>query len=83
MDKIYRVTTEGDCEGRTTRTIAYATGNKSDIMSFYDDQKYYGLRLEELNIVHITPDSAAEKLSILKRKKELEAELEILKKKLK
>jgi predicted AAA+ superfamily ATPase len=83
MDKIYKVTTEGDCEGRSTRTIAYATGNKSDIMSFYDDRKMYEIRLEELDIVHITPNSTAEKVAMIKRKKELEAELELLKKKLK
>ena len=83
MDKIYKVTTEGDCEGRTTRTIAYATGNKSDIMSFYDDQKTYDLRLVEIEVVHITPDSKAERIALIKRKQELEAELESLKRKLK
>ena len=35
MERIYRVTTEGDCEGKSTREIAYAKGNQKDILRFY------------------------------------------------
>lgn len=83
MDKIYKVTTEGDCEGRSTKIIGYATGNESDIKSFYDDRKAYELRLEEIEVVNVTPNSKTERVAMIKRKQELEAELESLKKKLK
>ena len=39
MERIYRVTTEGDCEGKSTREIAYAKGNQKDILRFYDSVK--------------------------------------------
>ena len=56
MEKIYRVTTEGDCEGKSTREIAYAKGNQKDILRFYDSEKMYGIYLQEIFIKNITPE---------------------------
>lgn len=83
MDKIYKVTTEGDCEGRSRKTIAYAMGNQNDIKSFYDDEKYYEISLEEINVHVITPESKEIKKALIERKKELEMELENIKNRLK
>lgn len=75
MEKIYKVTTENDCEGKTSRTLAYASGHKDDIIAYYDDQKYYDIRLEEITVTKITTQIASEKLRLLARKRELEEEL--------
>jgi hypothetical protein len=74
MDKIYKVTTEGDFEGRTTRTIAYAMGDPGVIKLFYDKEKNYTLYLEEINVHAITPESIAIREALVERKKELELE---------
>ena len=76
MEKIYKVTTQGDCEGKTTNIIAYASGRRDVIMEYYDDQKVYDISLEEITVTNITPHSAAEKRNLLCRKRELEEELE-------
>ena len=82
-EKIYKVTTEGDVEGRTIRTIGYATGNVADIRVYYEDEKYYTLSVEELVVTNITPELANRKSDLLKRKLELEAELSEINKMLK
>ena len=82
MDKIYKVTTEGDCEGRSTRTLGYCTGNPSDIKNYFDDIKTYEIRLEELKVVHISPTSASERIILIDRKKELEREIKSINEKI-
>ena len=83
MEKIYKVTTEGDCEGRSRRTLGYVSGSMNDIKDYFDDSKTYSLFIEEIKVLHITSDSASEKLKLIQRKKELESELESIKDKLK
>lgn len=80
--RAYRVTTEGDVEGRSILTLGYATGKESDILKYYDDRKAYDIRLEEIKIVAITSYMADHKVDLLKRKTELEKELESIKNKL-
>lgn len=82
MKKIYQVTTEGDCEGRSTRTLGFASGEQNDIMRYFDDQKYYDIRLHEITIIDVTKDSVVEKKKLIDRKKELEEELSRIKKRL-
>jgi len=78
-ETIYRVTTEGDCEGRTTTTLGYCTGQVSDIKAYYDDKKYYALRVEPLTVKHISPDEATNKAKLIEEKKKLEERLETIK----
>jgi hypothetical protein len=82
MDKLYKVTTEGDCEGRSTMTLGYCTGDPSDIKKFFDNQKTYEIRLEEITVRHITNRSAKEREELLNKKKELEEQLESIKRRL-
>lgn len=81
-DKIYKVTTEGDCEGKTNKILGYCTGEISDIKAFYDDRKYYTISVDEIEIEKITPQSKIERQNLVSRKKELEDELERIKGKL-
>jgi hypothetical protein len=81
-EKIYKVTTEGDCEGRTNKTLGYCTGEISDIKDFYDDRKTYTLRVEEFDVIKITPNSKSQRVALVNRKKELEEELKRIKSKL-
>ena len=45
----WHVTTEGDCEGRSTRDLGTHTGNIDDIAFALASQAYYGLRFESVN----------------------------------
>lgn len=74
--KIYKVTTEGDCEGRSIRTLGYCTGDPADIQKYYEDQKTYQIYIDELKILQITPDMVDQKQDLLKRKTEIEKELQ-------
>ena len=74
MERIYRVTTEGDCEGKSTREIAYAKGNQKDILRFYDSVKMYEIHLTEIIIKNITPEMAETNDEIVARIKKLDEE---------
>ena len=74
METIYRVTTEGDCEGKSTREIAYAKGNQKDILRFYDSVKMYEIHLTEIIIKNITPEMAETNDEIVARTKKLDEE---------
>ncbi|WP_223559594.1 hypothetical protein [Chryseobacterium lathyri] len=76
--KIYKVTTEGDAEGKTTKSLGYAQGDRQDIIDFFSPQKYYEIHLEEITIQNITPALAyrskelnEEKIQIENRLKEI------------
>jgi hypothetical protein len=73
--RIYKVSTEGDQEGKSIELIAYATGSKQDIEEFYQDRKYYNLFIEEIGLAHITQKSVKEKDRLLKEKTTLEERL--------
>lgn len=75
METIYKVTTEGDVEGRTTRTLGYVTGKRDDIFAYFDDKKAYSISIEPIKVIPILPTSVNEKKLLLQRKKELESEL--------
>ena len=80
--QIYKVTTEGDIEGRTTRILGYCTGDKIDIAKFFDSLKYYSLQIEPLQVQEITPDSANHKAHLIAEKKNLTDRLKEIEKQL-
>ena len=45
----WKVTTEGDCEGRSTHDLGTHTGNLDDIAFALADKAYYGLRFDSVN----------------------------------
>lgn len=47
------VTTEGDCEGRTTRELGVHTGYLDDIAFALADQAYYGLRFRVIDLAEL------------------------------
>lgn len=79
QQNIYAVKTEGDCEGKTISTLGYATGDVDDIKKYFDDRKMYHLRLTELNVVHITPESFSERIQLKSEKADLEQRLKQIK----
>lgn len=83
MDKIYKVTTEGDCEGRTTKVLGYAKGNISDISSYYEDKKTYSLNVTEICVLDITYESADNKKELMTQKENLERQLKSINERLK
>ncbi len=82
MEQVYKVTTEGDCEGRSTETLGYATGNPDLIKMYYDEQKEYTIRLEAINIVHITKETASVREKLRTRRTEITQEMSKLEKEL-
>lgn len=78
-EKIYQVTTEGDVEGRSIRTLGYVTGEPDDIKKYYEPEKYYHISLSELRVKEISPQAAQNKIDLLAKKKKLEQELESVK----
>ena len=76
MQKIYKIRTEGDVEGKTVQTIGYATGDIEDIRMYYDDRKYYNLDVEEINVIHVKLESVSKRKKLLRGKASLEKRLE-------
>lgn len=76
MQKIYKIRTEGDVEGKTVQTIGYATGDIEDIRMYYDDRKYYNLDVEEISVVHVKPESVSKRKKLMQEKASLEKRLE-------
>jgi len=81
--KIYRVYTEDDVEGRTTRTLGYCSGKQLDIIAYFEDKKYYSIHLDEVEVKYISAQMVDDKIRLLKKQSDLEAELESIKRKLK
>lgn len=50
MSNLYEVTTEGDCEGRSSRSLGIWKGNISDIAFHLADKMFYSLRFEPITI---------------------------------
>lgn len=48
MIKNYRVTTEGDCEGRTTKVLGYAQGEEHIIKNIMTHKKFTEYILRKL-----------------------------------
>ncbi len=71
---VYATDTDRDC------LLGYAIGDKEDINAYYQDRQGYGLRLETVNPIRITP-GYAETINDLKTKKaRLEAEIDAINK---
>lgn len=81
--QIWKITTEGDAEGRTTRVLGYAVGNEQDIKKYYDSEKYYKLYLDPIEIIEITPDSVNERIQLTQERTRLLKRLESIDKSLK
>jgi len=71
-EQVYKVTTDGDCEGRTISTLGYARGNPEDIKVFYNDKKCYEIRLEPITVATITPKSVAERRALLEERVQIQ-----------
>lgn len=80
---IYMVTTEGDVEGRTTKTLGYCTGKPEDIKAYYNDKKVYEIKVTPITTEHITLQMVVARHTDLETKRKLEAELDFLTKRLK
>jgi hypothetical protein len=50
--KLYRVTTEGDCEGRTIKDLGIHSGNPAIIALNLADKAFYGLSFKEVVLTH-------------------------------
>ena len=73
--QMYRVTTEGDEEGRSTSTLGYAIGCPADIKAFYDDQKMYRIGLKEIQVIRVKPGAVKEKRDLLDEESNLRKRL--------
>ena len=79
----YRVTTEGDGEGRTTSTVGYARGDPEDIKKYYEGKRMYGLDVTPIEVVDVTPETLQEANDLKGEKRDLEARLAQIKEELK
>ena len=77
--EIYIVRTEGDCEGRSTRTVGYATGHPDDIREYYKDEAYYDLKLQKVPVMNVTQDLIQEKQELKTEQRRLEDRLKEIK----
>lgn len=63
----WTVTTEGDCEGRSTRQLGTHTGYIDDIAFALANQAYYGLRfswVDPLKLANVPPNAAQIQVSL-------------------
>ena len=54
-DRVWTVTTEGDCEGRSVRKLGIYKGHLTDIAAFLSDKVYYALQFEPIDPIAIQP----------------------------
>ncbi len=73
--QMYKVTTEGDEEGRSTTTLGYAIGCPDDIKAFYDDQKLYRIRITEIQVIRVNRESLKEKRGLQEEESNLRKRL--------
>lgn len=83
VTQIFKVTTQGDCEGRSTKVLGYATGNVALIERYFDKQKTYSLSIEPVNLINVTIEEVEKKEALEKCQKELKLQLEQVEKSLK
>ena len=53
---LWKVTTEGDCEGRTTRTLGIYAGNISDIAFYLKDKCEYSLNFSPAPVIRVSSE---------------------------
>lgn len=63
--------------------IAYCSGNLDDIKKYFENEGGYGLQVDLIKVLEITPQSANEKQQLKLKKLELEKELKNINEKLK
>lgn len=51
---LWKVTTEGDCEGRSSRNLGIFEGYLDDIAFYLADKAYYTLEFEKIDILRIS-----------------------------
>lgn len=73
--KTYKISTEGDCEGKSTRILGYAAGDIEDIRIYYEDRKYYNLYVDKISVFNVNPESVSERKRLLQEKASLEKRL--------
>src|SRR3989338_8070629 len=79
----YRVTTEGDEEGRGPLvTLGYAIGKEEDIKAFFDNKKYYNIYVEPIEIFNITPEALDEKMKLVSEREKSLREIKDLEQKI-
>jgi len=59
--------------------IAYCSGNFADIKRYFENEGGYGLQIDLIKVLEITPQSANDKQALKLKQKELEKELENIK----
>lgn len=79
---VYHVTVEGDVEGKTTKSLGYATGASDDIRAVYGAENYQGFHLVEINVLGVTHDLALGVDRARVKKMKLESELLAIKRQL-
>lgn len=60
----WMVTTEGDCEGKTTRTLGVFTGRLDEIAFALAPKAYYKLTFRKLDTTIPIPDKREEKITV-------------------
>lgn len=75
-EHIYKVTTEGDSEGRTTRFIAYATGKLDDVLAYFDKDKTYDIHAERVEpIIVVTSDMVSKRNELYRKRDEINKQI--------
>ena len=63
MSNIYKATTEGDCEGRSTKTLGiFKANSKIQVIEYLvtnNIKPYYGYKVEELDVLDISDTEVA------------------------
>lgn len=72
---IYRVYTQGDKEGKTTKNLGYAIGDPTDIKIYFDDKKFYSIELQKIKTLVISAEDVLKKSELMLQKHELEKKL--------
>jgi hypothetical protein len=80
--EIYHASTEGDCEGRTTRNLGYFTGRQKDIIAYLEPEKTYDIRLSPIKVYHISEEAVQERVRLQDRLAQLKKEIQEIEEKL-
>lgn len=65
--KAYKLTTEGDCEGRSTKELGIFIGTPEQIVQYAQDnniKKYYQYALTPIDIIDVTNVTTDKKVNI-------------------
>ena len=65
--KAYKLTTEGDCEGRTVKTLGIFIGTPEQVIQYAENNnipKYYQYNISPVNIIDVSDVATDKKLNI-------------------